>query len=353
MTPTADTRVTAIGGGHGLSRTLTALCHLGLSPTAVVSIADDGGSSGRLRRDYGGAPPGDLRRALSTLVRDPVSRHLLEHRFPSGELAGHALGNLLLLAAADIHGGDLERGLEVLGSVFGTRGRVVPAALEAVDLAADLRDGREVHGQKAITGTAGVHRVRLDPADVPAAPGALEAVREADAVVLGPGSLFTSLLPPLLLGGMAAALAETPATTILVANIREQPGETTGMDLTDHLEVLFDHLPASVRLDVLVANSQPHDRVAPALAPITAHPRIDRIVTAAVADAAGGHDALALADALAPLVAGRGGGRPDGGGPARNQRVDGVADATNDGPARGLGDRNTSRPDRERHVGGR
>lgn len=302
MTAGAGPRVTAIGGGHGLSRTLAALCHLGLSPTAVVSIADDGGSSGRLRRDYGGAPPGDLRRALSTLVRDPVSRHLLEHRFPSGELAGHALGNLLLLAAADIHGGDLERGLEVLGEVFGTRGRVVPAALEPVDLDAVLRDGSQVHGQKAITGTSGLHRVRLDPPHVPAAPGALRAVIDADAVVIGPGSLFTSLLPPLLLAGMAAALVETSATTIMVANIREQPGETTGMDLADHLDVLFDHLPSAVRLDVLVANSQPHDRVAPALAPIASHPRIDRVVTAAIADASGGHDVVALAAVLDSLL---------------------------------------------------
>lgn len=304
MIAPADTRVTAIGGGHGLSRTLAALCHLDLSPTAVVSIADDGGSSGRLRRDYGGAPPGDLRRALSTLVRDPVSRHLLEHRFPSGELAGHALGNLLLLAAAEIHGGDLERGLEVLGGVFGTRGRVVPAALQPVDLDADLRDGSQVHGQKAITGTSGLQRVRLDPPGVAAAPGALQAVREADAVVLGPGSLFTSLLPPLLLAGMAEALAETSATTILVANIREQPGETTGMDLADHLDVLFAHLPAGLRLDVLVANSQPHDRVAPALAPITSHPRIDRVVTARIADDTGSHDATALAAVLDPLLVG-------------------------------------------------
>ncbi|MBY5161696.1 gluconeogenesis factor YvcK family protein [Salsipaludibacter albus] len=296
-------RVTAIGGGHGLARTLTALCDLGLAPTAVVSVADDGGSSGRLRRDFGTIPPGDLRRALSTLVRDPVTRHLLEHRFTGGDVDGHALGNLLLLAAADIHGGDVARGLDVLATMFGTRGTVVPAAARPVDLRAWLADGTEVDGQKAITTTSGVRRVRLVPPDVDAADAAVEAVLAADLVVVGPGSLFTSLLPPLLLPRLARALVDTGATTVLVANLREQPGETTGMDMADHLDVLFAHLPDDLVMDVLVANARLEDPVAPALAAPEHHPRIRRVVTAPLADARGGHDPQALAAVLGPLGA--------------------------------------------------
>lgn len=309
-------RVTVIGGGHGLSRTLTALCELGLSPTAVVSIADDGGSSGRLRRDYGGVPPGDLRKALSTLVRDPVARHLLEHRFADGEIGGHALGNLLLMAAADIHGGDTAQGLAVLSGLFGTRGRVVPAADAPVDVQGVLADGRVVHGQVAVANTAGVRRVRLVPDDVPASAAALAAVEEAEAVVVGPGSLLTSLVPPLLLPGMAATLAGTTATTILVGNIREQPGETSGMDLQAHLDVLFAHLPDDLSLDVLVANSRPHDDVAPSLAPLEAHARIGRVLLADVADDAGNHDTTALAAALADALPRAARGSTGGAGPS-------------------------------------
>lgn len=303
-------RVTAIGGGHGLARTLAALTDLGLSPTAVVSVADDGGSSGRLRRDYGTIPPGDLRRALSTLVRDPLSRHLLEHRFDQGDLDGHALGNLLLLAAADVHGGDVARGLEVLSGLFGTRGTVVPAAMAPLDLEAELDDGRVVHGQKAITTTAGVRRIRLVPGDVDATPRAVAAVEEADLVVIGPGSLFTSLLPPLLLPGIAEGLEARNDPTALVANLREQPGETTGMDLTTHLDVLFEHLPDGLDLDVLVANAAPPvtgeaTPVAPALVAPTSHPRIGRVVTAPLVDPRGGHDPSALGAVLATLLAPR------------------------------------------------
>lgn len=296
--PDPDLRVTVVGGGHGLARTLTALRALGLFPTAVVSIADDGGSSGRLRRDYGGIAPGDLRHALSTLVPDPVARQLLEHRFPDGELGGHALGNLLLLAASDMHGGDTARGLEVLAGVFGTRGRVVPVADTPVDVRGELADGGVVHGQAAVASTPGVRRVGLVPDDVVAAPAALAAITEADAVVVGPGSLLTSLVPPLLVGDMGEALAATTATTVLVGNIREQPGETTGMDLRDHLDVLFAHLPDDATFDLLVANTRPHDDVAPSLHPVAGHDRIGRVLLAEVADDAGNHDALALAGAL-------------------------------------------------------
>ncbi len=295
-------RVTAIGGGHGLSRTLRALTDLPVDITAVVSMADDGGSSGRLRRTYGVPPPGDLRRALSTLVTDPTTRRLLEHRFTGDELGGHALGNLLLLAAAELHGEDLEQGADALGELFATRGRVLPANLDPVELEADLADGAAVHGQERITRTPGVHRVRLDPVDARATPTAVAAVRDADLVVLGPGSLFTSLIPPLLLADLAAALSDTTATTALVANLREQPGETTGMDLADHLDTLFAHLPPDLDLDVLLANSVPRDDIAPGLAPVDGHPRIGRVVVTTLVDRAGGHDVAALARELGALA---------------------------------------------------
>ncbi len=190
----------------------------------------------------------------------------------------------------------------MLSSLLGTRGNVVPAAVAPVDLDAVLADGTTVRGQGEISATAGVRRVSLRPADADAAPAAVAAVTDADLVVVGPGSLFTSLLPPLLLPRLAEALARTSATTVLVANLREQPGETSGLDMAGHLDVLFDHLPDDLVLDVLVANSAPHDEVAPALVAPRRHDRIARVVTAPLAGPRGGHDPAALATVLEPLV---------------------------------------------------
>lgn len=297
-----DRNVTAIGGGHGLSATLTALRRMGVRPTAVVSVADDGGSSGRLRRDLDVPPPGDLRRALSTLAADPLRRDLLEYRFASGELEGHALGNLILLGAAGLRDGDMAAGLEALGEVFRVRGRVVPACSTAVVLEAELADGQVVVGQRLITATPAIRRVRLQPADVAANPAAVSAIVTADLVVIGPGSLYTSLIPPLLVAGLRDALMATAAQVVVVANLRQQPGETEDLDLSGHLDALFAHLPNGLDIDILVANDGPVAEPARPLVAIDHHPRIGRIVTAPLADRRGDHDPERLAEVLASLA---------------------------------------------------
>ena len=301
--PTTPRRVVAIGGGHGLSRTLAALCLLDdVEATAVVAMADDGGSSGRLRRDLGVVPPGDLRKALSSLVADPTTSRWLEHRFGAGELAGHSLGNLMLIGLHQVLGGELVDALDRLGAQLGARGRVLPSTTDAVMLVADGPDG-EVSGQATITRTSGHRRVRLEPPDVTASPDAVAAIAQADLVLLGPGSLFTSVLPNLLVPGIARALVDASAPLVLLANLREQPGETQGLGMPAHLDVLAAHLPDR-RLDVLVTHEGPPPRgpgrrlVAP-----SGHPHVARVVGADLLDGSDGHSPAAIARVVADLLA--------------------------------------------------
>lgn len=295
-------QVVAIGGGHGLSRTLAALCRLDdVQVTAVVAMADDGGSSGRLRRDLGVVPPGDLRKALSSLIPDPATAHWLEHRFPAGELAGHSLGNLMLIGLHRTLGGELVEALDRLGAMLGARGRVLPSTTDAVSLVADGPEG-EVRGQATITRTPGHRRVRLDPSSATATPQAVAAIEAADLVLLGPGSLFTSILPNVLVPEITKALVDAPAPLVLVANLREQPGETQDMDMRGHLDVFAAHLPDR-RLDALVTHVGP----APAgpgrrLVAPPRHDHVDRMVTADLLDGADGHEPGALARVIADLL---------------------------------------------------
>jgi uncharacterized cofD-like protein len=296
-------RVVAIGGGHGLSRTLAALRRLDdVETTAVVAMADDGGSSGRLRRDLGVVPPGDLRKAMSALVEDPATARWLEHRFGAGELAGHALGNLMLVSLHEVLGGELVDALDRWGALLGARGRVLPSTTDAVMLVAEGADG-EVSGQATITRTSGHRRVRLEPATATAEPTAVAAIEQADLVLLGPGSLFTSILPNLLVPGIAKALVGTTARMVLVGNLREQPGETQGLDMAGHLDVLATHLPDRP-VDVLVAHDGPPPRgpgrrlVAP-----PSHPHVRRVHGVDLLDGTDGHAPAALADVVADLLA--------------------------------------------------
>lgn len=294
-------RVVAIGGGHGLSRSLSALARLDVETTAVVAMADDGGSSGRLRRDLGVSPPGDLRKALATLLDDDELTAWLEHRFEAGELAGHSLGNLMLVGMQETRGGDLVGALDRLGGLLGARGRVLPSTRDGVELVAEGRDG-VVRGQAAIARSSGHRTVQLEPPDVEATPEAVAAIDAADLVVFGPGSLFTSILPNVLVHGIAEALARTKAELLLVGNLREQPGETTGMDLAAHLDVFRAHQPTRP-LDRLLAHAGP----APAgpgthLVAPDSHPYARHIQTADLLDGADGHDPLALATALAGVL---------------------------------------------------
>lgn len=250
--PAGRGRAVAIGGGHGLSRTLKSLTRIHDRVTAVVTVADDGGSSGRLRRDLGVVPPGDLRQALAALAADERLPALLQYRFDRGELAGHALGNLIIVALADLHGGDMQAALDDVAELLRVRGRVVPCSTTPVTLHARTQAGT-VAGQRLVAGTPRVEQVWAEPADAAANPAAVAAIEAADIVVLGPGSLYTSLLPNLLVPGIAAAVARSRAPLVFVANLREQPGETEGMDLPDHLDALRDHVP-SVRPAVIVAH---------------------------------------------------------------------------------------------------
>lgn len=236
-------RVAAVGGGHGLAQALRALVRLGLEPDAVVTVADDGGSTGRLRRDLGIIAPGDLRMALLALARNRPLADLLGHRFGRGELEGHALGNLALVALAEQHGADFLAALDAACHLLDCSGRVLPATTLPVHLGARVAGGEQVDGQARVTRSRGrVERVWLEPADPPACADAVAALERADVVVLGPGSLFTSVIATLLVPGLRDALLRSRAQVVYVGNITTQPGETAGLDARAHVDALVDHV---------------------------------------------------------------------------------------------------------------
>ncbi|MEO7746316.1 MAG: uridine diphosphate-N-acetylglucosamine-binding protein YvcK [Actinomycetota bacterium] len=258
--------VVALGGGHGLAASLAALRHLTDHLTAVVTVADDGGSSGRLRRELGVLPPGDLRMALAALCDDTqwgrTWRDVLQHRFASqGELHHHSVGNLLIVALWELLGDTVE-GLDLVGQLLGARGRVLPMSavpldIEAVVLGLDPDDpaaASSVRGQVAVATTVGsVASVRLVPDDPPACPEAVQAVLDADWVVLGPGSWFTSVMPHLLVPDLRRALCETTARRMVTLNLTDQAGETDGFSAENHLEALFLHAP-ELMVEVVLAD---------------------------------------------------------------------------------------------------
>jgi uncharacterized cofD-like protein len=258
------TRVVALGGGHGLAAALSALRHLSDHLTAIVTVADDGGSSGRLRAEFGVLPPGDLRMALSALCDDGewgrTWRDVLQHRFSTnGPLDHHSVGNLLIVALWELLGDPVE-GLDWVARLLGARGRVLPMAAVPLEIEADVVDaepgsGRTVvRGQSRVAVTSGtVEHVRLVPADPPARPEAIRAVLEADWVVLGPGSWYTSVIPHLLVPELSDALHRTPARRALTLNLSAQVGETAGYGAHDHVEALAEHAP-DLRIDVIIAD---------------------------------------------------------------------------------------------------
>lgn len=245
----------ALGGGHGLSATLRAARLVARDVTAVVTVADDGGSSGRLRRELQILPPGDLRMALCALAAADDEHQLLtrlfQHRYGgTGALAGHAVGNLVFAGLWELLGDPIEA-LDAVGSILGVTGRVLPMSPVALDIAAEVvglesdpRVVRTIIGQVAVATTPGrVRRVRLIPPDPPAADDAVAAIDAADLVVLGPGSWFTSVIPNVLVREIADALARTAATKVLILNLAPQPGETAGFSAEQHLHVLRQHAP--------------------------------------------------------------------------------------------------------------
>lgn len=247
----AQPRVVCVGGGHGLYTALRAARHLTTDVTAIVTVADDGGSSGILRRQLGIPAPGDLRMAVAALAADAQRRGLIQFRFKEGELAGHPLGNLLIAALADLRG-DFARAVDEVARLAGVEGRVIPSTTAPVTLRARIA-GEEVRGQVAIARGAGpVERLWLEPDDAPGHPHAIDALRSADLCVIGPGSLFTSIIAALLPAGIAEAVPEARRVAF-VMNLAQQNGETLGLDAAGHVRALLAHRPA-LRLDAVLCH---------------------------------------------------------------------------------------------------
>lgn len=284
-------RAVAIGGGTGLPKVLRCLLDLGYSTTAVVTMADDGGSSGLLRRELGMLPPGDARNCLVGMAPDPHAplAEAFSYRFDKGEgLRGHSLGNLIITALTDIEG-SFPAALDAAGRMLGSQGRVLPSTLDDVVLTAEDIHGSRVVGQRNVAESAApILRVRFD-SDRGAAlyPPAAAAIAEADVIVIGPGSLFTSILPNFLVSGMTDAVRSARAEVIYVCNLANQRGETTGMDAAQHVDALIRHGLADC-VDVALL----HDS--------TVHP-IDATVDAVEAD--GNAVAAIAATGIRPILA--------------------------------------------------
>lgn len=249
-------KIVAIGGGTGLAMLLHGLKEFTSNITAVVTVADDGGSSGRLRSQFNIPPPGDIRNCLVALAdAEPMMSDLFQFRFQeAGELEGHSFGNLFILAMLKVTG-DFEKAIKESSKILAIRGRVLPSTLKKVTLAAQHKDGSITEGESNISKTkSAIEKLYLKPANCAATEDALEAVASADAVVIGPGSLYTSILPNLLIEDMANALARTEAPKIYICNIMTQPHETDGLSVFDHVNTLADHTRPDIISHVVVNN---------------------------------------------------------------------------------------------------
>ena len=280
MMGTAARRIVAIGGGHGLSRVLGACRRLGVAPTAVVTVADDGGSSGRLRRDLGIIALGDLRMALLALAQAEPLAEVLAHRFDRGHLEGHALGNLLLVALAEGTHGDVVAALRRAEALLDCAGSVLPSTLEPVHIAARVA-GARLSGQATITRTRSrLESIWLEPHDPSACADAVAAVEAADAVVLGPGSLYTSVIVNLLVPDLRRAVCATDGLLVHVANVHATPGETANMSLGDHVDQLHAALGRRC-VDVVIMHDGPcPDGPGTPLLPVAELAGVGEIVTA-------------------------------------------------------------------------
>ncbi|MBW4557245.1 MAG: YvcK family protein [Trichormus sp. ATA11-4-KO1] len=233
-------KIVVIGGGTGLSTLLRGLKTYSANITAIVTVADDGGSSGRLRQEFGVLPPGDIRNCVAALAdEEKLLTELFQYRFKAGDgLTGHSFGNLFLTAMSDITG-DLERAVAASSKVLAVRGQVLPATLSDVRLWAELDDGRRIEGESSIPKAGGkIVKIGCIPANPPALPAAIKAIKEADYIIIGPGSLYTSLIPNLLVPNIADAIAKSHAPRIYVCNIMTQPGETQGYTVADHIKAI-------------------------------------------------------------------------------------------------------------------
>ncbi len=314
-------RIAALGGGTGLAALLRGLKRAPVDLTAIVTVADDGGSSGRLRRELGVLPPGDIRNCLVALADDEsLMGTLFQHRFDDGDLSGHPFGNLFLAALAEVTG-NFDLAVQECSRVLRIRGRVVPSTLAQIRLWAEREDGETICGETRIAGGVGAcRRVWLEP-EPAAHPPAVEAIAEADLVLLGPGSLFTSVLPHLAVPDLARAVADARGIRAYVCNVMTQPGETDGFDAVAHAERVLDALPGGV--DAVIVHDGPIDPAAVAAYAAGGQEPVDpatealsamglRVVAADVAEAGAAvrHEPEALARVLLDLV-------EDGGGAGR------------------------------------
>lgn len=292
-------KVVGIGGGHGLATTLLAARLYASEVSAVVTVADDGGSSGQLTADLGIPPPGDIRNCLVALSDNPELSEVFQHRFAKGTLEGHPLGNLFIAALAETSG-DFGMAVEKAGHLLRAQGRVFPATTELVRLSA-IVEGGVVDGQVAVAQTSKrIRSVHLKPSAPAAFKDAVYAILGADQVVLGPGSLFTSVIATLLVPGIAQALRDTDAQRVFVCNSRHQPGETEGLDAIAHVHALLSHAGRAA-IDVAVINAPviPGDGVV--LNPAAWRFPDIKLIEAEVANPDGGHDPEKLAAVLAEL----------------------------------------------------
>jgi uncharacterized cofD-like protein len=293
-------KVTGVGGGHGLAATLRAARLYAAEVSAVVTVADDGGSSGRLTRELGIPAPGDIRNCLVALSEDSALARLYQHRFGEGTLSDHPLGNLVIAGLTEMTN-DFAEAVKRAGELLGACGVVHPATTEVVSLRASV-NGEVVRGQVAVAKSAApIQAVYLKPSDAPAHEGAVRAILEADQIVLGPGSLFTSLIATVIVPGIKEALARTTATKVFVCNSCTQPGETTALSAGGHLEALLAHA-GPYAADVVVVQC-------PELKP--AGVVVDRkalefsgveVVEADVTAMDGAHDPVRLAEVLRSLA---------------------------------------------------
>ncbi|NEU30160.1 YvcK family protein [bacterium LRH843] len=249
-------KLVVIGGGTGLSVLLRGLKTLPVSISAIVTVADDGGSSGRLRKELDIPPPGDVRNVLVALAEvEPLVEELFQHRFMNGNgLSGHSLGNLLLAGMTSITG-DFAKGITELSKVLNVRGNVYPAANRSIVLHAEMEDGSIVSGESKIPLVRKrIKRVYLSPTDIQPLQASIRAIDEAELIVLGPGSLYTSVLPNLLVPGIADAIRRSKAKKVYICNVMTQGGETDGYAASDHLQAIISHCGEGIVEEILVDN---------------------------------------------------------------------------------------------------
>jgi uncharacterized cofD-like protein len=251
-------RIVAIGGGTGLSSLLRGLKTYTSNLSVIVTVADDGGSSGRLRDEYRILPPGDFRQCLIALAdAEPLMKQLFDHRFKEGSLNGHAFGNLFIMAMADVTG-NFEQALRESGKVLAVKGTIVPSTLQDVTLVASINGGTVEGESKIPTQNAPISHVFLKPDGVQVNPEAAQAILNAELVIVGPGSLYTSILPNLLVEGMVEAIKASPAIKVYICNLASQKGETEGYGVDDYLTVIREHVGANLFDFVMVNSNNAH-----------------------------------------------------------------------------------------------